>query len=61
MTIVKSHKIIRTIGNKQEIFTGKYYIVGGKELNDMLSKVNGGEDETMLREKLIKESKWGEK
>lgn len=61
MTLLKKTKIVRTIGNKQEIVESEYYEISGNELNNLISNVNKGENEAILREKLLKESKWGEK
>ena len=49
------------IGDKQQIINLEYYEISGGELDNMLNKVHDGEDENNLREKLLKQSKWGEK
>lgn len=60
MTLLKKTKTVRIIGDKQEIVESDYFEISGNELNSLVSDVNKGGDETLLREKLLKESKWGE-
>lgn len=61
MTIIKKTKTIRMVGNRQEIVNSEYFEISGNELNNMITKVNDGGNETNLRENLLKTSKWGEK
>ena len=61
MTIKKIAKTIRMIGDKQESINLEYHEISSNELDNMLNKVHGGKDENNLREKLLKQSKWGEK
>lgn len=51
---IKKAKITRTEGDDIKTFEQEYYEFPAEKINNMLKRVENGEDELMLREKMIR-------
>ena len=58
MTKIRTVHSTLQVGNTKKIIDRTCYEVGIHELEEMLSKVEQGENETTLRKELIKNSMW---